>query len=115
MEGAEADEPLSLAAQVRVGGDDLDDVGGVADALDRLRGEAAHHPKNAVPGKRAPLDRELPHERRGSEPGLLREGEAPERGDAEPVRHPGHVVGDLLEAVVASRPGPAASARGASR
>ena len=54
VEGAEADEPLALAAQVRVRGDDLDDVGGVADALDRLRRETAHTLKNAVPGNRAP-------------------------------------------------------------
>ena len=42
MERAEADEALTLTTQVRVGGDDLDDVGGVADAIEGLGGEQAH-------------------------------------------------------------------------
>jgi hypothetical protein len=37
-----------------VGGDDLDDVGGVANALDRLRGETAHAPRMPCPANMRP-------------------------------------------------------------
>jgi hypothetical protein len=41
VEGAQPNEPLAGAAQIRVRRDDLDDVRGVLDALDRLVREFA--------------------------------------------------------------------------
>src|SRR5207247_8285299 len=42
VEWAQAGEPLAAPAQVGVRGDDLDDVGRVLDALDRVGSELAH-------------------------------------------------------------------------
>jgi hypothetical protein len=106
VEGAEADEALTLAAQVGVGGNDLDDVGGLTNALERLGGETPRLLKNAVRAERAPPGRrKTPAKAAGrSEPGHLRQREAAERRDAEPVRHPGHVIGHPLQRIVAGEP-----------
>ena len=78
MEGAEADPAGALAAQVGVGGDDLDDVRRLLDPLEAVGRDQRHlGPQNA----------------------LLGHGQLGEAGDAVAVGHPRQVIGDALGVV----------------